>query len=190
MLCVGIDEHGSELLEEDGVQHLAVLGEQRDGMRLPQQLVGLDATQQQKKQLIPNKHTNFSRSFYTTETPCNPQMNNPTAIRQIHTHIHTKCISTFNAPLRRSIYRRCPGMLAPAVSRGRRYTAVQTTNISSGRGKVRSQYICARLDKLVSRSDGSTARTLLLFVLWHYQSIIPGGSGQQQKEEGFQTAAV
>ena len=143
-----------------------------------------------RKQLIPHNHTNFSRSFYTTEKPCNPQMNNPAAIREIHTYIHTKCISTFNAPLRRSIYRRCPGMLAPAVSRGRRYTAVQTTNISSGRGKVRSQYICARLDKLVSRSDGSTARTLLPFVLWHYQSIIPGGSGQQQKEEGFQTAAV
>ena len=92
MLCVGIDEHGSELLEEDGVQHLAVLGEQRDGMRLPQQLVGLDATQQKKKAT----HTTQSHQLqqiilYYGETmqPSNEQSRSHKGDTHIHTYIQS-----------------------------------------------------------------------------------------------------
>ena len=38
---VRVDQHGLELLEEDGVQHLSLRGQQRRGMRLAQQLVRL-----------------------------------------------------------------------------------------------------------------------------------------------------
>ena len=90
LLCVGIDEHGSELLEEDGVQHLAVLGEQRDGMRLPQQLVGLDATQQKKKAT----HTTQSHQLHQivlyygdTMQPSNEQSHSHKA--DTHTYIQS-----------------------------------------------------------------------------------------------------
>jgi hypothetical protein len=178
LLCVGIDEHGSELLEEDGVQHLAVLGEQRDGMRLPQQLVGLDATQQKKATHTTQTHQLQQIILYYGDTmqPSNEQSHS----HKGDTHAHTY---KFNAPLRRSIYRRCPGMLAPAVSRGRRYTAVQTTNISSGRGKVRSQYTCTRL---VSWSRVQTAALLAhCFLLFcgitsqSYQAVV--GNNRKKK---------